>query len=283
VGTVGADAGRTCRFVPLQDDGTPNGAATTVASGACGALRVTPGGFDLVVTSTNPYALSLVATGPSGTPGATAVLASSGVPAASVARASFDDGSFLLAAMPELLSNCECPVEVSVEHFSATGTSLAPATAAAPSWPGAHLALTGLGTTALLATSGSLVGPVTVRELDEDGRAIGTAQALGGGGAPDGGGADVLDIDLAPLGAGALVAWTELTAPGGSDARLLAQAVDAKGVPVSTPIVVAPSGAGRDVRVVGTPSGALITWDGPLGVVGTTPTAVYAAALGCGG
>ena len=151
--------------------------------------------------------MSLVETGPTGSSPTSTVLQSAGLPPAEVARASFDDGSFLLAVEPVSLDNCLCPVELSAQHFSASGASLAAAVKVGPIYPGSHLALAGLSSTALIATTGSLAGPVTLRQLDEDGNLVGSPQPLGA--ALDGGGPGVLGIDIAPYRSGAIVAWSQ--------------------------------------------------------------------------
>ena len=239
---------------------------------------MTQAGFDLLFVTSNPEAMSLMETGQStGSSPTSAILQSAGLPPAELARASFEDGSFLLAVEPVSLDNCLCPVELSAQHFSGSGASLAAAVKVGPIYPGSHVALAGLSSTALIATTGSLAGPVTVRQLDEDGNLVGNPQPLGT--ALDGGGPGVLGIDIAPYGSGALVAWTQ-GLPSQTDAQLLVQVVTSTGAPIGSPVVVASTGAGRDVRIVATASGALVAWDGPL--VQTQPDGtVSVAALGC--
>ncbi len=274
---IGSDGTQTCQLVPLNGDGTTAGAATSLGTGACESLQVTQAGFDLIFVTSNPEAMSLMDTGPTGSSPTSTVLQSAGLPPAELARASFDDGSFLLAVEPVSLNNCLCPVELSAEHFSASGASLAAAVKVGPIYPGSHVALAGLGSSALIATSGSPAGPVTVRQLDENGNLVGSPQALG---TPlDGGGPGVLGIDIAPYGSGAIVAWSQ-GLPSQTDAQLLVQVVSSTGAPVGSPVAVAPTGVGHDVRIVATASGALVAWDGPL--VQTQPDGtVSVAALGC--
>ncbi len=274
---IGSDATQSCQLVPLNGDATTAGAATSLGMGGCESLRATQAGFDLILVSSNPEAMSLVETGPTGSSPTSTLLQSAGLPPAELERATFEDGSFLLAVEPVSLSNCLCPVELSAQHFSASGASLAAAVKVGPVYPGAHVAIAGLGSSALIATSGSLAGPVTVRQLDEDGNLLGSPQPLG---TPlDGGGPGVLGIDIAPYGSGALVAWSE-GLPSQTDARLLVQAVSSTGAPVGSPLVVAPTGVGRDVRIVATASGALVAWDGPL-VQAQPDGTVSVAALRC--
>lgn len=271
------DATPSCQLQLLNGDGTTSGAAVPLGAGGCESLRVTPGGFDLILFSSNPYAMSLVTTDPTGASAATTVLENTGLPVASLGRASFTDGSFLVAAEPESLDNCVCPVTLSAHHFSAGGASLAAAVDVGPIYPGSHIALAGMGSSALLATTGSIAGPVSVRELDEDGHTVGSAQPLG---TPlDGGGPQVLGIDITPFGSGALVAWIEILSSE-TDARMLVQAVSSTGAPQGSPVIVAPTGVGRDVRLVATASGALVAWDGPL-VTAQPDGTVSVAALKC--
>jgi hypothetical protein len=274
---IGSDATQSCQLVPLNGDGTTAGAATALGMGGCESLQVTQAGFDLIFVTSSPEAMSLMETGPTGSSPTSAVLPSADVPPADLARASFDDGSFLLVVEPVSLDNCICPVELSAQHFSGRGASLAAAVKVGPVYPGSHVALAGLGSTALIATTGSLAGPVTLRQLDEDGNLVGSPQPLG---TPvDGGGPGVFGIDIAPYGSGAIVAWSQ-SLPSQTDAQLLVQAVSSTGAPFGSPVVVAPTGVGRDVRIVATASGALVAWDGPL-VQAQPDGTVSVAALGC--
>jgi hypothetical protein len=85
-------------------------------------------------------------------------------------------------------------------------------------------------------------------------------------------------VDIAGIGGDvAVVAW--ITNSPTTQAHVVAQAITSAPAVLSQPIVVAPSGVGFDVKVVGAPSRALVVWDGPAS---GAPSQVYAAPVGCG-
>jgi hypothetical protein len=271
VGAIGADSSLVCQLVQLDPGGAPLAASTAVAMGACGQLGTTATGFDLLATSSGT--ISLVSTNSSGQPAGSVILETDAAPA-TVVRATFADQSFLLAWTSDVLSNCECPQPLTVQHFAADGQPLSPKSSPARVYPGARFALTAEGDRALLITPGSPAGPVAVRALDMAGNVVGGPLALGGGAA---GQVSSLGLDVAGIGGDvAIAAWIETS--GTTQAHVVAQAITTAPAVLSQPVVVAPSGIGVDVKVVGNAARALVVWDGPLA---GTPSQVTAAALGC--
>jgi hypothetical protein len=194
---------------------------------------------------------------------------------ATVVRATFADQSFMLAWTSDVLSNCECPQPLTVQHFAADGHALAPATSPASLYPGGRFALTAEGDRALLVTPGTPTGPVAVRALDVDGHQMGNPLALAGMPA---GQVAPFAVDIAGIGGDvAVVAWI-VNSPT-TQAQVVAQAITSAPAVLSQPIVVAPSGVGFGVKVVGAPARALVVWDGPAS---GAPSQVYAAPVGCG-
>ena len=271
-GAIGADQSLVCQLVTLDPTGAPLAGSTAVGMGSCGELGTTATGFDLLATSSGT--MSLVSTDPTGQPtGSTAL--ETGVAPATLVRATFADQSFMLAWTSNVLSNCECPQPLTVQHFAADGHALAPATSPVSLYPGGRFALTAEGDRALLVTPGSPSGPVAVRALDLDGHQIGSPLDIG---AMAGGQVAPFAVDIAGIGGDvAVVAW--ITNSPTTQAHVVAQAITSAPAVLSQPIVVAPSGVGFDVKVVGAPSRALVVWDGPAS---GAPSQVYAAPVGCG-
>jgi hypothetical protein len=268
---VAPDSNLACQLVPLDPGGAPLGASTTVGMGSCEALTATAAGYDFVVAANATLSLSSIDA--SGHSTASAPLATGAV--AAVARADFDDQSFLLAWTNEDLSNCLCPQPLQVQHFAADGTPLAPPRTGAHIYPGGRFALAAEGSRALLVTPGGLSGPVSVYALDADGSPLGAPLALGS----SMGMTSVMALDVAPMGADvAVVAWIESS--GTTVAHLVAQAVTTAPAILSPPVLVASPATGLDVKVVGWAARSVVLWDG---TAGQGLSQVNAAPLGCGG
>jgi hypothetical protein len=276
-----------CAFLPLDANGAPAAAAPVVSSWWwCGSLRATKAGFDAIaIPISDNRAVSLVNLDPGRGQSISMPLSPGLTPIQVSARATFDDGSFLLAWSPALFDDCNCSVTLSVEHFSSSGQPLAPRRMVGDVWPGAQFALATLGGGAILAWAPAYIANapgILVAPVDFDGNPTRSTVQLG---RPPS--TSVTSVDLAVWHDDkgqdvSIVGWVERSsAPGSAMSwQALAQAVSASdGVP-SAPVAVALSATVATLHVAATPRGALVLFNG----LPTTTSAseVSAVPLACG-
>jgi hypothetical protein len=258
-----------CDFVPLGSDGSTSGPSVQVASTACGLFRATSSGYALVAGAGQMTPPSLVLMDASGHAVSSSPLSTEGD---ALAWAALPDGSFVVVSASPVLDNCVCPTEFYVQHFSASGQPLAPQHRAGETWPGSSVGIAAMGTGGVLVASTPLPGAALgVQAFDADGNAQGSAVPLV---TVDAGGPfSAKSVQLAALGDRVAIAtWIETS--GTTVAHVVAQTVSSAGEPLSAPISVAPA-SGQHLRVVATPTGAVVAWDQQSGAP------VSAASLRC--
>jgi hypothetical protein len=246
------DGNPSCDLVPIDADGAASGSIASLGPGACSWPRATATGFDLIVQQPPGTAWLVEATAA----GAMTSMKPLGLPHAPfglLARASLDDGSFVLSWSQFDQSDCNCgPATFFVQHFSADGQALAPSHAIGSTsfLETSRVAMTVLGGGLLLAWATD-ARSISVVALDRDGNQTAKEVELVH---PDNGFHGV-GLDVAAIGPdAALVAWSQV------GPVVTAQAVSATGSPLSPPVVVTETGGGG-VRLVGGRSSALLAFD----------------------
>jgi hypothetical protein len=248
-GAIAMDSDAGCRFVAIADDGSPAAAPVLIESPVeCFWLRATPSGFTMF-TRPDWAPFSLLTLDASGH--VVATRKNVGPPDGDLphARAKLPDGSTLIA-WPSFAA------AMNLQRWSAEGDPLTEPTALFAMPPVTIAAMTVVGSTVLLAWAPyeGEVGAVYVQPLDGDGHALGAPTKI----APADG-AQVLDFDIGAAGDDALVTWRK-----GEDfsSVLTVQPVTVTGAAKGGPIVVPATPHVGATWIGGTPTGAILGFDG---------------------
>ena len=257
-----------CRFVSLAQDGSPSAKPVTVGDNICFWLSATPTGFDAIESSSNwdaPYErVSLSDVG-------TVAQRKELVPARNGStyprgHAAFDDASMMLA--------WSSSGSVLIQRYSSAGEKISAAESLLAYRRDLDFALTSVGSAALAAwISDYTDGNLMVQSLGKD-ATTGRPAVVG---TP--GGSRVMSIGAA--GTGALVAWVNPN-ENNSGYTLAIQPVTKAGalegtvmtVPIRTANVVR-------IRVLGTPSGAMLLYEGEDTTLRNPRVQVFAIRVKC--
>lgn len=237
-GAIAWDNSDHLRFVAIADDGSAAAPPVPVTEHKELGLFGTPDGFTAIVSpesfgSADIGFLLLDAGGGAGA-GASPFVTLKYGGGDHVLSARLDDGSYLVAWA------------YYVQHFSQAGDALSKVGYV----PGLPEALASMGASAMIAwTAGSNDQELWVGSLNVDGGLESETRIAT---------AEIRHVAITPSMQGALIAWS--AGPYGSD-QLFVQPVSASGAADGGPLAL-PTPSANDVRLVGTPGGAVLAYEG---------------------
>lgn len=255
------DESHGCRFVSIQEDGSPGESTEIDPTAWCYGLVATSSGFQAFLAKAFSFEpltlLTLDANGKLLT--SIEVLEVADAASFPRGRAVLDDGSYLLAFSKD--------TDYFAARVSPDGEVITPPHSMVSLGAHERFAITSAGAHALAVwSSDHAPGDVLVARLDASGKP--EAVTLVGHATPP-----VLDVTIREYGGGALVAWSDA-----SDDSIHVARVDVEGNLVAGTIEILAPGAPHDLRVVPTNFGAMV---GFAALAPGALTQVWATALPC--